>query len=308
MTEPDGGDPRERNEQPDRAADSSRDPRPAPAYGEYAPEGWTWKPEGAEDPAADADAQGTDATGAGTHSAGVYGANATGTGASGANTQPGRPNASGRVPGVPHNLGAKTDGRGAPATGTVSPPAPGPQAGSPQAGAQQPGPRQDPPPYRADEPQRQPAPAQGALPPGQKPQRSGGKIADLVITILLLAIGAYGALVFAGSFFQLVPELTRIAAVLGLNDFTPAPWVGTVATVGAIVILALYAVTLIYSIQRMRAVKLTFWVPLSAGVLAILIFFIVTIVVVTSSPELMERFADPSSMEKLMEFSLSQGG
>lgn len=187
------------------------------------------------------------------------------------------------VPGVPHNLG--TQGGEAPA-----PAAPQRQDGDPE-------------PYRATQPPQlppAPSPAQGF--PGGPRRRNP---ADLAITIVLLVVGAFGALVLAQSMMGLAPSLALVADALELSDFAVPSWVPTAGLVTGLGMFALYAVALIWSIQRMRAKKIAFWVPLAAGVLAVIALFVVTTAVTMSMPELLERMSDPDATQRLLD-SLTQ--
>jgi hypothetical protein len=228
-----------------------RDERPTPAYGEYAPEGWEWKPEGAEPARAEVPDQGS-------------------------------------VSGVPHNLGVSQS----PAAPPQAAPAAKPEAQSGNG---------DPAPYRADAPpaQRQ-QPPRFAAPraPQAKPRRTG----DIAVTIALLAIGAFGALYTALVLFSLPPTLSLVGDALEIADFTPPSWIGTFSTVSALSMFALYAVALVFSIQRMRGGKLAFWVPLSAGALAMILTFVLTLIAMMSVPELMQAADDPSAMQKLLDY------
>ncbi|UOQ56226.1 DUF6264 family protein [Leucobacter allii] len=243
------------------------DRRTPPAYGEYAPEGWEWKPEGAP-PA----------------------------GAGAARTAASTPAGSGGspVPGVPHNLGARGgDGAaGAPAPAAPSTPA-GDAPRSPTAAGS------DPEPYRAAPPQ-QPAPrAPRDRAPGTEP---GPRTGDRVVTILLLALGAFGALSMAQSMLGLAPSLAMILDAFDLQDVETPSWLGVLGSVSAIAIFALYAVSLIFSIQRMRARKITFWVPLTAGAIALIGIIVVTSVAMAAIPELMTALADPASTQQLLDY------
>ncbi|WP_125098960.1 DUF6264 family protein [Leucobacter chromiireducens] len=236
--------------------------RPAqPAYGEYAPEGWEWKPEGADTA-----------------------------------PQPDAP----RTLGVPHNLGAPaasaTPGAAAPGTGSASqaPTAPS-NVGAP--GAQQPGEQQpgNPQAYRAAAPQ--PGPVYGM--PGPDRPRTG----DRVITIILLVFGAFGALSVARSFFGLETQISLMGTLIGIEEPRVASWVGTLGTVSALVVLLVWALNLLFSIQRMRARKLAFWVPLVAAVIAFVIVMVVPMVAMGGAPEIMQQIeADPNgSLSKMLE-------
>ncbi|MFV0433320.1 MAG: DUF6264 family protein [Leucobacter sp.] len=226
--------------------------RPRPAYGEYAPEGWSWQPEEQPETAA--------------------------------SPQSNAP-VSASVQGVPHNLGVGGSASDAGASQTSTPPA---QSSRGDAG--------DPPPYRAGQPHQNPAPQPAAAP---RPRRRTG---DIAITIVLLIIGAFGALYSAMVLFSMPPTLALVAEALEVSDFSVPGWVNTFATVSALGMFALYAVTLVFSIQRMRAGKLTFWVPLAAGVLATILTFVLTMIVMTNMPELMQAAQDPDAVQKLMDY------
>lgn len=220
------------------------DERPQPQYGEYAPEGWQWKP---------------------------------------AESGP-----SNSVSGVPHNLGARPSAPAAPTT----PAAPE----SATAG--------DPPPYRAGDPAPQRASAPPSAPaPQLQPAQSSRLLGDRIVTIAMLALGALGALYFAFLFSSLRSFFSLVTAALEPSSTSLPEWIYTTGRITAFGMLAIYAVALIWSIQRMRAKKLAFWVPLAAGALAFLIGFVVFAVIATGLPaELMQELADPSAQERIIEY------
>jgi hypothetical protein len=78
-----------------------------------------------------------------------------------------------------------------------------------------------------------------------------------------------------------------------------------IGTVGAIIVLSIYALVLIFSIRRLRARKLTFWAPLAAGVLAWMIFFVLFAVALSQSAELwqalMQVASDPEKAQQLLD-------
>jgi len=237
---------------------SAGDPRPAPRYGELAPEGWTWTPEGGVDGAPTEGRNAPDRASASSPTPAASSAPV--------------PAPSGQVPGVPHNLGVGTD------------PAPRP------AGATQPDTSERPDAYRAAEP-----PKGGAAGP------RGGLLADRIITIALLALGAYGALNLALSLQQLPQSMRLTASLLGLESLDVPEAVGIAGIVGAIAVLAIYAVNLIFSIQRMRARKLAFWVPLAAFGLALVVLFVCSTIAVVQLPELMQQMSDPDALSKILD-------
>ncbi|GAA1598760.1 DUF6264 family protein [Leucobacter chromiireducens] len=243
--------------QPQQPAQSQPvQPRPAqPEYGEYAPEGWEWKPEGSD-----------------------------------AAPQAAAPSNLG----VPHNLGAPAAAGATGATGTQPQAHQQQQPNQQQAQpfTQQPGDQQA---YRAAAPQ--PGPVYGM--PGAPRPRTG----DRIITIILLVFGAFGALSVARSFFGLESQISLMGTLIGMDEPKVASWVGTLGMVSALVVLLVWALNLLFSIQRMRARKITFWVPLVAAVIAFIIVMVVPMIAMNGAPEIMQQIeADPNgALSKMLE-------
>lgn len=306
---PDGA---EQSAQAGQSARPQADPRPRPAYGEYAPEGWEWKPE-AEHGAANGAPPSASSSAASSATA---------------------PSAAGPVSGVPHNLGVKgSSGRSAAAAGpTAGSATPGASSGSNAPGSNAPGSsapsgtatdargaaetgsegaQSGPSPYRAEAPQpldpasaraAQAAQARAAGAPAPKDRRG-----DRIVTIILLVIGGFGALYNALSLLQLPASLELIMTTLGSDADVPG-WITTMSTISAVAMLALYAVTLIYSLQRLRARKLTFFVPLTAGVIAIVGVLGVSVAAMMGIPGFMELTQDPDAMNRVIESLLQTSG
>lgn len=263
--------------------------RPRPEYGEYAPEGWEWKPEGDERPSVELGG-----------STNTPGPNAPAPERQQQPQQPaGAPAASanpelGQIPGVPHNLGVGTalphktaraahQGDGSPYRGTPPQQAPR-QSPQQQNHAAQVGPNA----------------ATGSTP--ARPRQ-----ADRIITIVLLAMGAIGSLQFAGFMYSVGTTFSAVfAESLGIDDVTVPTWLPIAGKITSIAILALFAFMLIYSIRRIRAGKLTFWVPLVAGVVVFVAVTVIMTAAMFASPEVIEAAMDPTSAAKMLE-SLQQG-
>lgn len=196
------------------------------------------------------------------------------------------------LPGVPHNLGVGASDKSNAKFAGAEPQ----QAQTPQHGQ----------PYRASEPANQaPQPvqfgAQGA--PAQRPNR----LADRIVTIVLLVMGAFGALQTALPLMTIGASLSDLAVnAFKLEDFTVSSSVTTLGTVGAIVILSLYALVLIFSVQRLRAGKLTFWAPLAAGFIAMVLAFVIYAIALAQSPELLQASMDPDAMQQMLDYAESQ--
>lgn len=285
-------DPAPHQTQPDASADSQspapQQPTHRPAYGEMAPEGWQWAPEGDATPGAQSPT-GTPASPAAPAPAQPGQVGVQGSRTPGAAAAP-------TLPGVPHNLGAglpkgARSKAGRAAGAPHSPQGTSTQGSGTQAGASAP--------YRAAEPA---APTKAAVAPVGAPRP---RTADRIITIALLVIGAYSTLTLTQSMFALASQIRLTGTMIGVDDLSLASWVGPLGTITGFAVLALFAVTLIFSIQRMRAGKLTFWVPLTAGAIAVLIILIVpTVAMLAGAPEILHQLeADPNgSVDKMMAY------
>lgn len=146
------------------------------------------------------------------------------------------------------------------------------------------------------------AAAAGAIGAGAAHTRP--RSADRIITIILLVVGSYFALSMALTLSQFTLEFSRVADELGVKDFTAPPVLKTLGTIGAILVLAIYALVLIFSIRRLRARKVTFWAPLVAGVLAWVLFFALFFIGLNQSTELWQALlslaSDPAAAQQML--------
>lgn len=120
--------------------------------------------------------------------------------------------------------------------------------------------------------------------------------------MLLLTIGVLGALQGAFIMFGLSMQFGMMGEVLDIKNFAAPAWLDTGGKVAGVAVLAFYALVLVYSVRRLRSGKLTFWVPLVAGVIVLIAVFIISAIALTSSPPLMAALADPDASAKLLEY------
>lgn len=234
-----------------------------PQYGEMAPEGWVSPVTGEPAPAA------TEATST------VAGTTAT------AQATPVNAGARSAGLGVPHNLGVN---KAAPAKSAAG-----------QAAATQGAASQDAEPNSS---QSDALPAQAGA--TQIPRAN--KTTDRIATILLLAAGAMGSLNLAEAFMNLDKTFAQIYSLYDLGTFNAPEWFGTLGTVGWISVLAVYALTLIISVQFMQRGKLAFWVPLAGAALSFIVVTILMMFAVGSAPELINYMqTNGLNLEKLQE-------
>jgi len=124
----------------------------------------------------------------------------------------------------------------------------------------------------ADQAARRPQPAPGAwgAPPRPgAPVLSGGRRFDRVATFLLIGLGGYGVVsnvVLASTFASSLLSALGTAGY-PVDVFTGQSDLQRAGAIIAVVSVAVFAVTLIWTIRRLRAFKISFWVPLSAGVI-----------------------------------------
>jgi len=131
--------------------------------------------------------------------------------------------------------------------------------------------------------------------------------ADRVVTIVLLVLGALGALYCSAALQQLPASLATFSEVLGASDVTIPSSLQTLGNTGAITVLAIYAVNLVLSIQLMRARRIAFWVPLAAGAVSFVALFAFTSFAMNQVPELVQLLADPDAISKLFAYIGEQG-
>ncbi|GAA1056667.1 hypothetical protein GCM10017608_21360 [Agromyces luteolus] len=124
------------------------------------------------------------------------------------------------------------------------------------------------------------APGSGAADGAARPPRT----IDRFFTILLLALGAIGAWNTSVSLQQLPGAIQGVYTDQGVGTYSPQPWLPTLALIGTVFMLALYAAVLGWSIMRLRARRLAFWVPLVGGAVAFLATMVLTSIVFFTDP------------------------
>lgn len=128
------------------------------------------------------------------------------------------------------------------------------------------------------------------------------RVGDLVVTVLLLVVGlfgaAYNALLLAGAPSLISDTVAQSAEILGrtapTEPFVAGQQVPTIIAVSAIGQLLLWAAALAWSIIRLRARRIAFWVPLLCGVLAALLFYVGFAQIMLSDPTYAEFFTSVS--------------
>ena len=127
------------------------------------------------------------------------------------------------------------------------------------------------------------APVYGA--PAYAPAPRQRKTWDLVLTIVLLAVGAIGAFIGATSGLGLNQAIQQQYDAHGLGTYSGNN--GTAVAVLAISHLVLYVVAVGLSILSLAKKRTTFWIPLVIGVVAAIVFWSVLIGVIVGDSTLM---------------------
>jgi hypothetical protein len=114
---------------------------------------------------------------------------------------------------------------------------------------------------------------------------------DLVLTVVLLVLGAFGALlgVVYGAIFTDPDLLDQALKMQGYGGFSGDP--GAAPAVLIVSHIVLYLLALGGSIPLLLTKRVAFWVPLAAGVLAAIIFWATLMGVLLSDPALVSNFS-----------------
>ena len=106
-----------------------------------------------------------------------------------------------------------------------------------------------------------PAPTMPAAAPSGAAPRP--RRADRIITIALLAYGLINVLMTAVSYLDMPAVLERRMAIVGMEgEFTNLAQARLWGTIAAVVLVLGWVATALISVRRLRASKLTWWVPL----------------------------------------------
>ncbi|MGW9631014.1 DUF6264 family protein [Agromyces sp. NPDC055520] len=137
-------------------------------------------------------------------------------------------------------------------------------------------------------------PAPGALeggPAGTTGVAARAHPIDRMWTIALLVFGVFGALYNCLALFQMpttaLESAKLSASMLGVDapaGFTPGPAVPLMIFIGIALQAALWVGALVWARSRMQAGRLAWWIPLVAGVAALIVVVVVGMLVYASDP------------------------
>ena len=178
-----------------------------------------------------------------------------------------------------------------PRYGEYAPPGTVPPPYSAEPAASQPpfAPPAQPAPYYAQP--AQPA-AYYAQPPTERPRRTW----DLVLSVILLVIGFFGVLFAILNALTIDMQMVELYKQYGASgSYEPGASAAIVQAVIIISHIVLYAVAAIFTIVLIRKRRVAFWLPLSIGALAGIVFFGAFMALILADPNLLEVITQQSA-------------
>ncbi|WP_431247792.1 DUF6264 family protein [Leifsonia xyli] len=142
-----------------------------------------------------------------------------------------------------------------------------------------------PPPSGAPIPGIHPPQGTPAYPPARAEQSA--PTWNLTLTILLAVFGFFGMLYSIATLQAIPASMQLLHSTNGLGDYTPAPVVGTLVLVGSIIMAAIWAVSAGIAAWLLVRRRLAFWVPLVAGIVAMVVLLIFAGAVLATDPVLL---------------------
>jgi uncharacterized protein DUF6264 len=160
---------------------------------------------------------------------------------------------------------------------------------APPSGSPVPGMR---PPYQGVPHQNAPHQNPQAQPQGQHPgqQAAAGQSAptwNLTLTVLLAVFGFFG-MSYSIATLQAIPaSMQLLHSTNHLGDYTPAPIVGTLVLIGSITMAVIWLVSAVIAALMLVKRRLAFWIPLVAGIVAMVVLLIFAGAVLATDPVLL---------------------
>ncbi len=146
--------------------------------------------------------------------------------------------------------------------------------------------------YAPVTPNQPPAPLQpyGApsyyAPTGERPPRT----ADMVVSIVLLGIGFISVLIAILNAFTITYQMDEIYSQYGIEgQYEPGAGAAIATAVIILSHLVLYVLAVVFTILLIRKRRISWWLPLSAGALASVIFMGTFVALVFSDSALLDE-------------------
>jgi len=107
---------------------------------------------------------------------------------------------------------------------------------------------------------------------------------DRVLTAILIAIGAYTVLNYFATLTNLGSVLAQAFTTAGYGEFQSQALANQLGVVATVIIVVLYASSTTLALLSLRAGRVSFWIPVTAGALAFLTVLVVMMVIVFADP------------------------
>ena len=75
------------------------------------------------------------------------------------------------------------------------------------------------------------------------------------------------------------------------RSFSPAPVVGTLITAGTVTMTGLWAISTGLAVWQLVRRRMSFWIPLTAGVVALVVLFVFLAVILSTDPALIDFYS-----------------
>lgn len=110
-----------------------------------------------------------------------------------------------------------------------------------------------------------------------------------IVTVALLAAGAVNVIFSVVSYLDIVPVIERSMQIMGIpGEFTNVAAAQTWGVVAAVLLVVGYALTALWAIRRLRAGRLSWWIPLVGAVVVYIVVSICLAVPLTSDPAFLD--------------------
>lgn len=114
-------------------------------------------------------------------------------------------------------------------------------------------------------------------------------------TIALIVVGFLGMLYTASTIVFLTTSFQLLHERFKLDTYSPAATTGVIITVGVIAQIVIWVGSTWLSVSLMRGGKVSFYVPLVAGVVSVVALFIIVFIMMASDPALLNYFTNASN-------------
>jgi hypothetical protein len=181
---------------------------------------------------------------------------------------------------------------------TPPPPAPqyNPPPPAPQYGEYAPAAPATPPPPAVQTPQYSYVPQETQVPQAAvAPEKPKSRTWDVVLTVILLVLGLVGALLGVSTGFSLPVAMDEVYRTYGLGSYVDDGSTSVPGTIIWVSHLVLYLIVLGISIAMLVMRKVTFWVALTGGVIAAIIYWATLLTLIFADPRLVDVLSNPQT-------------